>query len=185
MILIQLDVSKQRGLSPVGEPVIVVTDSNFRETLSVSCLCSLDPEKPVFITGQQNSNDQLDFLSFIISALKEGYLQHGDILVLDNARIHGSVMTFDILSTILDEMGVSIVYLPAYSPELNPCELIFAQVKRRLREYRYSQLSLSENIALAFALVEHENVFEFFYKCCNFYVVLFVILLVHLTSVSL
>jgi transposase len=29
--------------------------------------------------------------------------------------------------------GVTVVTLPTYSPELNPCELVFARVKRHLR----------------------------------------------------
>jgi transposase len=52
--------------------------------------------------------------------------------VCDNACIHGAAATFEVLIGILEMAGIKIMYLPAYSPELNPVELVFMQVKRIL-----------------------------------------------------
>jgi transposase len=84
------------------------------------------------LLGRTESNDQLDFLHFIVKAIDAGYLVHRDFLVCDNACIHGAAATFEVLIGILEMAGIKIMYLPAYSPELNPVELVFMQVKRIL-----------------------------------------------------
>jgi transposase len=52
----------------------------------------------------------------------------GDLLVADNAAIHKSREIIPTLRVALATAGVRMVFLPTYSPELNPCELVFAQV---------------------------------------------------------
>ena len=74
-------------------------------------------------------------------------------------------MTFEILDDLLTASNVKLVYLPAYSPELNPCELIFAQVKRNLREHRMSAIPLWFDISVSFATVTLENVIQYYKKC--------------------
>ena len=54
----------------------------------------------------------------------------------DNASIHFAAEVALPLSELFDTAGVRLVFLPAYSPELNPCELVFAQVKNGLRRRR-------------------------------------------------
>jgi hypothetical protein len=45
------DVARRRGLSSVGEELLLVANENFAETYSVSCLCSLDLTEPVYLNG--------------------------------------------------------------------------------------------------------------------------------------
>jgi len=61
-----------------------------------------------------------------------------DYLLCDNAAYD----TYDILEYILDHANVKLIFLPAYSPEFNPIELVFMKVKRYLREYRCSSIPL-------------------------------------------
>jgi len=159
------DVARTRALGPVGESIVIVRSDMFDETYSVSCLCSLDEEKPLFITGRQDSNDQADFFEFVLEALLLGYLKRGDFFICDNARIHGGFDTIVELDQILECAGVTLIYLPAYSPELNPCELIFMIVKRHLRENRMPQIPLRRDIAIQFTLVTHDNIKSFYNKC--------------------
>jgi hypothetical protein len=78
-------------------------------------------------------------------ACKSGSLKRGDCLVMDNASIHDAIDTSDLITELFNIhgtltklspniyiLGVSIQYLPAYSPELNPCGLVFAVVKNSL-----------------------------------------------------
>jgi hypothetical protein len=51
------------------------------------------------------------------------------VLVMDNARIHHG---YEILE-LADRFGVRIEYLPPYSPDLNPIEEAFSQVKSYIR----------------------------------------------------
>jgi hypothetical protein len=45
----------------------------------------------------------------------------------------------DVILTACHLAGVQIRFLPAYSPELNPCELVFGLVKTDMRMHRSDQ----------------------------------------------
>ena len=56
-------------------------------------------------------------------------LPEGSVLVLDNARIHhgGQVLA------LVEQAGCSVLYLPPYSPDFSPIELVWGWVKQRVR----------------------------------------------------
>ena len=56
-------------------------------------------------------------------------LQAGDIVMLDNLKVHASAKAADALKT----RGAWFLFLPAYSPDLNPIEMAFAKLKAHLR----------------------------------------------------
>jgi hypothetical protein len=91
---------------------------------SITILTSLDPTEPVAWTYRESTNDQWAFLSFVLWLCQRGYLQPGDYLVLDNAAIHGGSSSLLGLRAVLRTWEVRLIFLPAYSPELNPCELV-------------------------------------------------------------
>jgi transposase len=53
----------------------------------------------------------------------------GDIVVLDNLNLHKSPRA----AAALAERGAWFLFLPRYSPDLNPIEMAFAKLKARLR----------------------------------------------------
>lgn len=164
---ILIDVSKSKALSAVGEPVMLLRSDHFEETYSVSVLVSIVlDEEPVFITARVESNSQTDFFAFLVQACLEGTLKKGDILICDNAPIHSGSETLEELVLYLKLKEVTLIFLPTYSPELNPCELVFAQVKNYLRNYRDQDLPLFADIALAFAQVTNRNMINYYNKCC-------------------
>ena len=55
------------------------------------------------------------------------------VIVLDNAKIHHSAE----LRTMCEQAGVTLVYLPPYSPDYNPIETLFAVLKQWLRKYSH------------------------------------------------
>jgi transposase len=87
------------------------------------------------------------------------------VQVLDNAPVHVSEDTLPLLVACLDMIGVRVVFLPKYSPELNPAELIFAQAKRYLREHRRAGESFFDEILEGFSRVSRSNVAKFYDKC--------------------
>ena len=107
------------------------------------------------------------FIIININIIKGGYLQKGDTLICDNAAIHSGLETFDILIMLLELNDIDLKYLPCYSPEFNPCELVFAQSKRFLREHRKRQFPLILDISLSFAIISNENMIKYFNKCCR------------------
>ena len=54
----------------------------------------------------------------------------GDVVVLDNLAAH----KVDGVAQALHAAGASILYLPPYSPDLNPIEQVFAKLKTLLRK---------------------------------------------------
>lgn len=62
------------------------------------------------------------------------------VMVLDNSRAHRG---FDVANT-AREQGITLTFLPPYSPDLNPIEIIWKSIKRALSphlfKYRYEMM---------------------------------------------
>lgn len=138
------------------------------ETYTVTLLCSVDPAAPNAIEIREGTNDQWNFCGFVLSAIRQGYLVAGDVLVLDNAPIHHGKDSKEALQRILDFGGVKLIYLPTYSPELNPCEMVFGNVKRQLREYSRGG-DFRPKIMHAFASVQFSANVKYFRRCLCWY----------------
>lgn len=57
-------------------------------------------------------------------------LQPGDIVIMDNLGSHKG----RVIRRILRAAGVKLLFLPPYSPDLNPIEQVFAKLKTLLRK---------------------------------------------------
>jgi transposase len=108
-----------------------------------------------------------------------GNLKQGDYLIMDNAAVHLSSDTIDPVLAQLQTAGVRIllastylnqvhpIFLPAYSPELNPCEHVFSVVKRYLRNNPDVDKSLRLRVVKALTQVTHEKVEQFYHHCIH------------------
>jgi len=56
-------------------------------------------------------------------------LRPGDVVVLDNLSSHKRARTRELI----EAAGAELVFLPPYSPDLNPIEMVFSKIKHRLR----------------------------------------------------
>jgi transposase len=68
------------------------------------------------------------FVGFIRTRLA-AMLRPGDFVVMDNLSVHKTAA----VRAAIEETGATIRFLPAYSPELNPIELWWGDIKRHLR----------------------------------------------------
>jgi len=57
-------------------------------------------------------------------------LKTGDVVVMDNLSAHKDRQALGLLN----DAGVKVRFLPAYSPDLNPIELMWSKVKALLRK---------------------------------------------------
>jgi len=95
-------------------------------------------------------------------------------LVLDSAALHkGATDTCRIVYDLCSAKGITIRFLPAYSPELNPVELCWAQIKRYVRESRRirgaNKRPLWMDIMYGICHIQRTNVINYYYKyqkCC-------------------
>ena len=91
-------------------------------------------------------------------------LKPGDYFIVDNAQVHVAEEILEELVQELGSAGVQMKMLPTYSPELNPCEQVFARMKNHLRHWRGDQRFLYE-IIKAGSLVTYSQVVGFYNHC--------------------
>ena len=60
------------------------------------------------------------------------------VLILDNAKFHKSSYVFATAS----RLNITLLFLPPYSPDLNPIELVWKDLKRWVNTYYYSCYAL-------------------------------------------
>jgi transposase len=83
--------------------------------------------KPTLMTCKGAINGR-GFVRFIRRRLVR-YLDPGDIVVMDNLSVHKSTEA----RSVIEAAGASILFMPTYSPEYNPIELWWSDLKRDLR----------------------------------------------------
>jgi hypothetical protein len=66
---------------------------------------------------------------FFVEELLVPTLIRGDIVLMDNAAIH----KLDDIEDAIEAAGAGLLFLPPYSPDLNPIEHAWSKVKARLR----------------------------------------------------
>ena len=85
--------------------------------------------------------------------------QENSIVILDNATIHHS----EEIVNLIRATGAKIIYLPPYSPDLNPIELMFGIYKRTLKKYFNEPLAVAHTFALQTVTGRTAN--NFFFHC--------------------
>ena len=78
-------------------------------------------------TEQCKQEDFLDFLKLIRKENPEGQL----VIILDNAKIHKAKQ----IKKYAERNQIYLLYLPPYSPDLNPIEFLWKDVKRSLAPF--------------------------------------------------
>lgn len=100
----------------------------FRSWKTVSLIGAIRlGKKPLIMTNEGPVNGRI-FLRFVKQRLAR-WLRPGDIVVMDNLNFHKMVR----VRRAIEATGALPVYLPTYSPELNPIELLWSDLKRELR----------------------------------------------------
>jgi transposase len=91
------------------------------------------------IPGSVTSERFVHFLQELVIPLTNPYPGPRSVLVLDNCSIHHSEK---VRALVKDEASCKLVFLPPYSPDLNPIKQSFFTIKSYLRQ-RWQDFSLS------------------------------------------
>lgn len=87
------------------------------------------------------------------------------VVVMDNASIHHTEGVADLIE---NQAGARLVFIPPYSPDLNPAEEVFSQVKSIMKQNdQLFQVTGTPRLllAMAFSMVTHEDCTEFIKHC--------------------
>jgi len=81
---------------------------------------------PWVLDGPMNRDAFLVYIEKVLGPT----LTEGDIVVMDNLPAHKG----EAVSQLIEATGAKLLFLPPYSPDLNPIELAFAKLKTLLRK---------------------------------------------------
>jgi transposase len=86
-------------------------------------------------------------------------LRPGDIVVMDNLAAHKRAE----VGIAIEAAGARLLYLPPYSPDLNPIEMAFAKLKAALRKAAARSIeALIDAIAVTLATFSSQECLNFF-----------------------
>jgi transposase len=89
-------------------------------------------------------------------------VRSGDIVIMDNLAPHKNELTLSLLT----QAGAQILFLPPYSPDLNPIEKMWSKVKAHLRAAEpRTQSTLIQQIASALQRVSRQDAINWFASC--------------------
>ncbi len=159
------DFNRTRGRSDKGKPA---EEEQYwgagQSRYTVNMVTSLSHNPPIIyeiVDGPMNSLKLLDF--FIVYVLPE--LKEGDTMVMDNCGFHKGYIN-EVLRSLLASIGVTLIFLPPYSPEFSPAEKVFSKLKKLLKNGRDECIPLA--VADALQKVSMEDMLGF-YKDCHYF----------------
>lgn len=119
---------------------------------------------------QSGANENVIFDGCVNKAIFKDFIEQqllptlykGDIIIMDNHKAHK--IKFNLKK--FKKYGVTIKYLPPYSPDLNPIEMMWSQVKGKLRHAQArTYFDLWREVSIAHLDVTSENAQGWFRGC--------------------
>jgi transposase len=135
---------RKYGRAPRGQKVVGRKPRNYGTIVTVIGALSVDGLDAVMTIEGGTSGDV--FVMYTEHWLLP-VLESGDVVVMDNLGAHKDIRVRELI----EGVGAHLVFLPPYSPDLNPIELTWAKVKGFLRIAKARTLDALNN-AVAFAM---------------------------------
>ena len=118
--------ARRYGRSPRGQPCrAAVPHGHWKTSTFIAGLRSDGIVAPLVFDGAMNAEIFRHYIGEILAPT----LAPGDVVVMDNLPAHKGAA----IGQLIEARGARLLYLPAYSPDLNPIELMFAKLKHLLR----------------------------------------------------
>ncbi len=118
--------TRLRGRAPVGERLIDKTPhGHWKTSTLIGALDRRGLRCSAVVDGPVNA----DVFAAFVDQVLAPELNRGDIVVMDNLSSHKNAR----IGRSIQARGATLIYLPPYSPDLNPIEMIFSKIKQTLR----------------------------------------------------
>jgi transposase len=118
--------TRLRGRSPVGQRLVEkIPHGHWKTTTLIAALGISGVHCSSVVDGAVNA----DLFEAFVQQVLAPQLRPGDVVVMDNLSSHKRARTRELIQA----AGATVLFLPPYSPDLNPIEMIFAKVKQLLR----------------------------------------------------
>jgi transposase len=123
---IDMSAKKDMGWGKKGRLLSATTSGKYyKKTNIVAGLNGTKPLAPMVFNGSCDSQLFNGWVEqFLIKELKAG-----QVVVMDNAAFHKSEKT----KQLIESVGCKLIFLPPYSPDLNPIEKFWANMKRWIK----------------------------------------------------
>jgi transposase len=119
--------TRTHGRAPRGQRLIARVPHGRWTTMTFLAALRCDRiDAPCVVDGPINGRS---FLAWVVQFLVPT-LRPGDVVVLDNLGSHKSAA----VRRAIRQAGAHLLFLPPYSPDLNPIEQVFAKLKTLLRK---------------------------------------------------
>ena len=123
------------------------TGKRFARTSLIAGLKGGKPLAPMEFKGYCNT----DVVVAWVKQMLIPTLCKGDVVIWDNATFHKSPRLLEAF----DRAGIGLLFLPAYSPDLNPIEQFWARLKSWIRALNDSTLHISQALSKVFGNIGH------------------------------
>ena len=120
------NMTRLRGRSPIGTRLVEhVPHGHWKTTTFVGAIRASGWISPLVVDGAINGKI---FLAWVEQHLAQE-LKPGDIVIMDNLSSH----KVKGVAQAIEAVNAQLLFLPPYSPDLNPIELAFSKFKRLIR----------------------------------------------------
>ena len=123
------NMTRLRGRAPRGQRLIDKTPHGHWQTTTLIAALGLEGIRcSTVVDGAVNG----DVFEAFVEQVLVPQLEPGDIVVMDNLSSNKR----DRIRELIETRQAKLAYLPPYSPDLNPIELVFSKIKQQLRSLK-------------------------------------------------
>ena len=153
------NLTRLRGRAPKGQRVHAHAPGGHWQTTTMISSIRLDGSTACMTLD--GATDTESFRAYVQAVLVPT-LRSGDLVVMDNLSPHKSDPTL----ALIRQAGAAVLFLPAYSPDLNPIEMMWSKVKQWLRSVEArTPAELITAIGQALTRVTARDALNWFARC--------------------
>jgi transposase len=120
------NMTRLRGRAPRGQRLIDKTPHGHWKTTTLIAALGIEGMRcSTVVDGAVNG----DVFEAFVEQVLVPELRAGDIVIMDNLSSHKR----ERVRTLIASAGAKLRFLPPYSPDLNPIEMVFSKIKQALR----------------------------------------------------